>query len=349
MFGCIKRDVHRGWCIRRECGKNLSGLNTTPNIMQVARLHSTGDVRLHDEPMPSTKANETLVRVSAVGLCGSDLHWFSEGGIGNVPLSAPLVLGHEFAGVTQEGQRVAVDPAMPCEQCEDCLEGNPNLCTNQDFAGYANQDGGLREWVAWRTRCLVPLPDNLSNADGAMLEPLGIALHAVDLGKVRAGMRVGVFGCGPIGLLVLQVARAAGAINILVTEPLAHRLDAAKHFGAREWDGKQEVDVAFECAGVNAAVADAVTAIKPGGRVILVGIPSDDQTSFSASTARRKGLTFKLSRRMKHTYPRAIRLVESGLVDVRSIVTHRFPLNQLGEAFEVAARREGLKVIVEPS
>lgn len=316
--------------------------------MKAARLHAPGDVRLHDEPLPVANADETLVRVTAVGLCGSDLHWFEEAGIGDARLVQPLVLGHEFAGVTTSGQRVAVDPATPCEQCEYCRAGNPNLCDALHFAGHGSDDGGLREWVAWKTRLLVPLPDALSGADGAMLEPLGVAIHAVDLGKLRAGMRVGVFGCGPIGLLVVQVARIAGATEILVTEPLPHRLAAAKNFGAREWDGKQHVDVAFECAGVNAAVDDAMMASKPGGRVILVGIPADDRTSFPASLARRKGLTIKLSRRMKHTYPRALRLVERGAVDVRSLVTHRFPLTQIAAAFNVAQRREGLKVMVEP-
>lgn len=182
-----------------------------------------------------------------------------------------------------------------------------------------------------------------------MLEPLGVALHAVDLGKVRPGLRVGVFGCGPIGLLVMQVARVAGATDVFVTEPLAHRLDAARQLGAKEWTPGQEVEVAFECAGENGAVEAAIAAAKPGGRVILVGIPGEDRTSFTASIARRKGLTIKLSRRMKHTYPRAIRLVESGLVDVRSLVTHRFPLEKTADAFAVAQRREGLKVIVEPT
>jgi L-iditol 2-dehydrogenase len=315
--------------------------------MNTVRLHSIGDVRLHDEPVPVPGADATLVRVKAVGLCGSDLHWFGEGAIGDAHLRKPLVLGHEFAGVTAEGQRVAVDPSVPCEQCVECREGNPNLCTFQHFAGHANDDGGLRECLAWKTHLLVPLPDTLSDADGAMLEPLGIAIHAVDLGKVRAGMRVGIFGCGPIGLLVLQVSRVAGAADILVTEPLPHRLDAAKKFGARAWDGKAQVDVAFECAGVNEAVDDAITAVKPGGRVILVGIPGEDHTTFNASVARRKGLTIKLSRRMKHTYPRALKLVENGLVDVRSLVTHRFPLERISEAFACAQRREGLKVIVE--
>ena len=316
--------------------------------MKVARLHSVGDLRLHDEPRPTPGPAETLVRVAAVGLCGSDLHWFGEAGIGDARLASPLVLGHEFAGVTEAGQRVAVDPAIPCEQCEYCREGNPNLCTALYFAGQSADDGGLREWLAWPTRCLFPIPDSLSDADGAMLEPLGIALHAVDLGKVRVGMRVGVFGCGPIGLLVIQVARAAGAADVLVTERLPHRLDAARQFGAREWaPGREgEVDVAFECAGENGAVEDAIAAAKPGGRVILVGIPGEDRTTFTASVARRKGLTIKLSRRMKHTYPRAIRLVESGRVDVRSLVTHRFPLEKIMEAFAVAHRREGLKVIV---
>lgn len=316
--------------------------------MKVVRLHSVCDVRLHDEPAPKPEQDETLIRVTAVGLCGSDLHWFCEAGIGDAQLVRPLVLGHEFAGVTESGQRVAIDPAVPCETCEFCREGHPNLCTALRFAGHGRQDGALREQVAWPTRCLFPIPDSLSDAEGAMLEPLGVALHAVDLGKVRAGMRVGVFGCGPIGLLVLQAARVAGAAELLVTEPLAHRLDAARRLGAKEWTRGYEVDVAIECAGENGAVEDAIQAAKPGGRVILVGIPGEDRTSFTASIARRKGLTIKLSRRMKHTYPRAIRLVESGQVDVRSLVTHRFSFEKVTEAFAVAQRREGLKVIVEP-
>ncbi len=317
--------------------------------MKVVRLHAVGDVRVHDVPAPTPGLEEALVRVTAVGLCGSDLHWFGEAGIGDARLARPLVLGHEFAGVSETGQRVAVDPAIPCGVCEFCREGDPNLCLALRFAGHSTDDGGLREWLAWPRRCLFPIPDSLSEADGAMLEPLGVALHAVDLGKVRPGLRVGVFGCGPIGLLVMQVARVAGATDVFVTEPLAHRLDAARQLGAKEWTPGQEVEVAFECAGENGAVEDAIAAAKPGGRVILVGIPGEDRTSFTASIARRKGLTIKLSRRMKHTYPRAIRLVESGLVDVRSLVTHRFPLEKTADAFAVAQRREGLKVIVEPT
>ncbi len=315
--------------------------------MKVARLYAPGDIRLTDEPAPEPAHGDVLIRVSAVGLCGSDLHWFREAGIGDARLDRPLVLGHEFAGRTESGERVAVDPSIPCETCEYCREGNPNLCLRLRFAGHGHEDGALRECIAWPERCLFPVPDKIDEADAAMLEPLGVAIHSVDLGKIRPGMRVGIFGCGPIGLLVIQVARLAGAMEIFATEPLPHRMDAARGLDAVPWAPGREVDVAFECAGNDAAVADACAAVRPGGRVVLVGIPDDDRTSFNASLARRKALTIKLVRRMKHTYPRAIRLVEKGLVDVRSLVTHRFPLEKTPEAFAVAAQREGLKVVVD--
>ena len=330
--------------------------------MRALRLHGTGDVRLHEEDRPQPAKGETLVRVTAVGLCGSDLHWFGAGGIGETRLGRPLVLGHEIAGVTEDGRRVALDPAVPCQQCELCLAGHPNLCESVRFAGHGADDGGLREWIAWPERCLFPLPDALSEADGAMLEPLGVALHAVDLGHLHAGDSVGVFGCGPIGLLVLQAARLAGAGRLFATDLAGrpHRLEAAGRLGAEvvPADGREArairealgrgLDVAFEIAGENAAVDAAVEAVRPGARVVLAGIPSEERTSFRAAAARRKGLTLVLCRRMKHTYPRAIRLVEDGQIDVRSAVTHRFSLERGAEAFAVAARREGLKVLVTP-
>jgi L-iditol 2-dehydrogenase len=216
--------------------------------------------------------------------------------------------------------------------------------------------------MAWSTKSLFPIPDSLSFDDGAMLEPLGVAIHTVDLGKVRPGMSVGVFGCGPIGLLVLQMAKLAGASNIIATDTLPHRIEAAKALGASQvFDARDSdrlsqiraatsgrgVDVAFDASGAPEAVEDAFAAVSVGGKVILAGIPDEDRTTFTASVARRKGLTIKLVRRMKHTYPRAIELVSKGLVDVRSLVTHRFSLEQSAEAFRVAQRREGLKVIIE--
>jgi L-iditol 2-dehydrogenase len=333
--------------------------------VRVLRLHGRGDLRLHEEERPGPQAGETLVRVGAVGLCGSDLHWFGEAAIGETPLTRPLVLGHEFAGVTADGRRVAVDPAVPCQTCPLCLEGHPNLCEGIRFAGHAENDGGLREWVAWPERCLVPLPAGLTEADGALLEPLGVALHAADLAHLRPGARVGVFGCGPIGLLIVQVARLCGAGQVVATDlgDRPHRLEAARRLGAlafaaeggrearaiRDAVGGRGLDVALEAAGENAAVDAAVEAVRPGARIVLAGIPAEERTSFVAAAARRKGLTLALARRMKHTYPRAIRLVESGQVDLGSVVTHRFPLERGAAAFAVALRREGLKVLIQPS
>jgi len=333
------------------------------NTMRVARLHGIGDVRLRDEPIPTPRADESLIHVTAVGICGSDLHWFGQGGIGDARLTQPLVLGHEFVGVVesglQRGTRVAVDPLIACGKCEPCQEGNPNLCLAHRFAGHGSDDGALREYIAWHSDCLFPLPDALSDEDGVMLEPLGIALHAVDLAHLRPGMTVGVYGCGPIGLLIIQVARRSGAARVLATEKLAHRLDAARACGAEVFaaDGDEArailaathqrgVDVAFEVAGENAALDTTLTTAKYGGCVIWAGIPEDDRATITASSARRKGLTIKVVRRMKYTYPRALDLVTRGLVEVRSLVTHRFPLEKIGEAFAVAARREGIKIVV---
>jgi L-iditol 2-dehydrogenase len=149
--------------------------------MKSAHLHAPGDLRCQDEPVPAVGEGEKLICVKAVGICGSDLHWFTEGGIGDAQLEHPLVLGHEFAGITESGQRVAVDPAIPCEACEFCKHNHPNLCPDVRFAGHGGIDGALREYMAWDEKYLFPIPDSLTFADGAMLESLGVAIHAVDL------------------------------------------------------------------------------------------------------------------------------------------------------------------------
>ena len=334
--------------------------------MKAARVHGAGDLRLHDEPMPTPNPGEALVRVTAVGVCGSDVHWWREGCIGGDRIVTPLILGHECAGVIESGprrgQRVAIDPAIPCSRCEFCQEGNPNLCSALRFAGHAPHDGALRQYIAWPETSLVSLPDSLSEIDGVMLEPLGVALYSVDCANVQPGMSVGVFGCGTIGLSVIQIARAAGAMGIFATElnNLPHRIKAARDFGASVFKsgegleaeqilkatGGRGVDIAFEAAGDPEAVEAAIAAVKPGGKVIVIGIPLEDRITFTASTARRKDLIIRVIHRMKHTYPRALQLVKSGRVDVRSLVTHRFPLAETANAYACAANREGIKVVV---
>jgi L-iditol 2-dehydrogenase len=329
--------------------------------MRVARLYGVGDLRLDEVPDEPARPGHSLVRVAAVGICGSDLHWFGEGGIGDATLTEPLVLGHECAGVVEQGplagRRVAIDPAMPCEACDTCRRGHHNLCPQVRFAGHGATDGALRDRLTWPDHLLHPLPDDISDAGGAMLEPLGVALHALDLGHLRPGGKVAIVGCGPIGLLAIQLARAVGATAVVAVEPMPHRAQAALHHGAdlvltpdQVHAGKVDpagVDVAVEIAGTDDAVATAMRAVRPGGRVVLAGIPAEDRTAFPAALARRKGLTMLMSRRMNGTYPRAIALVTRGSVDVESLVTQRLELAQAGEAFVSAARRTGLKTVIE--
>ena len=334
--------------------------------MLALRLFAPGDLRLVDEAAPAHAGpGWSRVAVTSVGICGSDLHWFLEGGIGEVALDAPVVPGHEFAGIALDGpyagRRVAVDPAIPCGDCEWCAAGHGNLCPRVRFAGHGDLDGALREELSWPDRLLHPLPDSVSNDAGALLEPLGVAIHAVDHGHVRAGDDVLVVGAGPIGVLAVDVARRAGATRVFASEPLAHRRATALRFGADDaWAPEDTaanvlertagrgIDVVIEMAGTDEAIATAVACARPGARVALGGIPSETHTAFPAAPARRKGLTFAMVRRMHDTYGRALEHVAAGL-DVDALVTARYPLDRAAEAFTTAARRDGDKVVIAVS
>lgn len=336
--------------------------------MKAARLHQARDLRIEDLPQrqPADPGpGEALIRVRSVGLCGSDLHYYRDGRIGPSTAGEPLVLGHEFAGEIvalgpdargpegrplSEGMAVAVDPARACGQCEPCLHGHPNLCPDVQFCGTPPYDGALQEYFTWPSALLHPLPGGVSLEQGALLEPLGVLIHAVDLAKIRLADTVAVLGSGPIGLLAIHLTRLSGASQVFATDVLPERVQAARIFGAhRTLDATSAdpvrwikdsthgrgVDVVLECAGARETPGQAVEVVRTGGTVVLVGIPSDDETAFPASPARRKGVTIKLCRRMKHTYPRALALVEAGMVDLNPLVTHRFPLEEAAQAFDV--------------
>ncbi len=335
--------------------------------MKTLRIHGIHDLRISEEPIPQPAANEALLRITAIGICGSDVHWYSEGGIGGTYLKEPLVLGHEFCAVVEsgplKGKRVTVDPAIPCGECESCLEGKPNVCQSIRFAGTLGVDGAYREYMTWPQKNLIPLPASISDGEGTLLETLGVGMHALSLGHVLPGMTVGIYGSGPIGLVTLQVAKAAGASRIFVTDKLAQRLEFANELGATDVilaDGHEHtqilkathnrgVDVTFEAAGMNEAVETAVETAKPGGRVVIIGITADDRTTFKASSARKKGLTIMICRRMKLTYPRAITMVEKGQINLRSLITHTLPLGEYNKAFDIAEKRQGMKIVLEAS
>ena len=351
-----------------------------PDQMYTARLHGARDMRVEQVPCPSLPSQgEVLLKITATCICGSDLHTYKEGMIGEVRVQSPLILGHEFAGVIEvagsdsldgngdplvEGRRVAVDPAIPCLHCELCEKGHPNLCKRLRFCGFWPDDGSLREYMLIPARCCFPIPDSLTDTEGALLEPLGVGIHAVDLGKVKAGDNVAILGAGPIGLLILQLVRLSGADCVFVSDLMGWRLETANAYKAsisinasssdpvqaiNEYTSGRGVDVVFEAAWGAESVSQAAEIACAGGTVVLVGIPEDDFLALRASTVRRKGLTIKMSRRMKHTYPRAIRLAERRRVELESMVTHRFSLEEAPEAFSLNAdyRDRVTKVVIE--
>ena len=329
--------------------------------MKALRLYATRDLRVAELPKPEPGPGEALIRVRAVGVCGSDVHYYVDGHIGDAVADFPFTLGHEFAGEIAAlgpgaegppiGTPVAVDPAIACGKCEICLEGDPNCCPNVRFPGSAPVEGSLAEYYAHPAELCVPLPPSMDFADGAMLEPLGVTVHALSLAKIRPGNTISILGAGPIGLMTLQVALgSAGAVY--VTEPISERRELAAELGATavcdpgvddpvawlldQTDGRG-VDIAIELAWGADAVGQAVQMARPAGKVVVVGIPREDVVTFPAGNARRKGLSILMSRRMKLVYPQAIRLVERGVVDLRRLLTHRFPLERAAEAFDLVA------------
>jgi len=329
--------------------------------MRAVRLHGPREMRLGEMPDPAAGAGEALIRVRAVGVCGSDVHFYLDGRIGDAVAPVPFTLGHEFVGEIEAlgpgtegpaiGTRVAVDPAVPCGVCGACREGNQNRCPDVRFAATPPVEGALSELYVHPAHLCVPMPVGMSFAEGTMLEPLGVAIHVLTLAKVAPGESVAILGAGPIGLLVEQLAlRSAGSVHVI--EPIAERRGFATRFGATavcdpctvdpaEWlldrTGGFGVDVVIEAAWGAEAVDQAMHMARPAGRVVLVGIPREDTCSFAAGEARRKGLTIWMSRRMKTVYPQAIALAERGAVELESLVSHRFGLEEAGAALDLAA------------
>ncbi len=346
--------------------------------MQVARLHGPTDIRIAAEPEPSPPGpGEVTLKIKTVGICGSDLHMYETGRIGYTVVSEPFVLGHEFMGEIaavgegaldgehqplQLGQRVAVEPAVPCWRCELCEKGHPNLCPNHYFYGLFPEDGALRERMNVSARNCFPLPDSLSDEVGPLLETLGVAIHAIDLSKIRVASSVAVIGAGPVGLLITRLALLAGASEVFAFDKLNWRLRKAREWGATQainvaecdpggvvmdLTGGRGVDVAIEAAWSDHSVQQAADMARYGGRLVLVGIPPDDKLWLQHSVARRKGLTIMMSRRMKHTYPRAIELAISGKVKLEELVSHRFDITQTAEAYASnAAYERGINKVI---
>jgi len=338
--------------------------------MRVAVLNRPGEVAVVDRPTPEPAPDEVLVRVHAVGVCGSDTHYFEHGLIGRFVVESPLVLGHEASGVVEAvgsavdparvGQRVSIEPGVPCRACEQCLAGRYNLCPDMVFHATPPVDGSLAELVAIHHAFAHPVPDTVSDTAAALLEPLSVGVWACRKGAVGPGSRVLVTGAGPIGLVCVQVARASGASEVVVADVNEGRLAVAAELGAtatvtsgagtlvREYAGRTGPEVLLECSGHPGATADGIRVLAPAGRAVLVGM-GGDELPLPLSVVQERELVVTGTFRYAGTWPTAIALAASGQVDLERLVTGRFRLDDTAAALTAARRDPGaIKSVIDP-
>lgn len=335
--------------------------------MSVAVLYGVRDLRVEQRPVPEPGSGEALIRVLSVGTCGSDVHYYEHGRIGDFVVDRPLVLGHEPSGVVvangpgagrhEIGQRVALEPGVPCSTCEQCKAGRYNLCPRMRFFGTPPIDGAFCEYVTLREDFAYPVPDSLSDDAAGLLEPLSVGVWSNRKARVGPGSRVLITGAGPIGLVATQTARAFGASEVVVTDVNPRRLAIAEELGATATvnvaeqplaDTDFEPDVLLECSGVPAAAAQAIRRVGRAGRVVLVGM-GGDELPLPLAHVQNSEIEVTGTFRYANTWPVAIELAASGEVDLDRLVTHRFTLEQAEEALTVAAKDDSvIKAVVRP-
>ncbi|MEW1750775.1 NAD(P)-dependent alcohol dehydrogenase [Streptomyces angustmyceticus] len=337
-----------------------------PPTMRAAVLHGPGQLSIEERPVPAPGPREVLVRVDAVGTCGSDVHYYRHGRIGDFVVREPLVLGHEAAGtvvacgpdadVRRMGRRVSIEPGTPCGSCEECRPGRYNLCPDMRFLATPPVDGAFCEYLAVREDFAHEVPDTLTVEEAALLEPLSVAVWACRKARVAPGDRVLITGAGPIGLVAAQTARAFGAREVLVTDVLPHRLALARAAGATAVDVSRtplaEADytptVLLECSGVPAVSSEAIRTVGRAGRVVLIGM-GGSEASLPVSRVQNYELELTGTFRYAHTWPAAISLVESGRVRLDSLVSHGYGLAEAESALTVATHdATAVKAVIYP-
>lgn len=321
-----------------------------------------------------TSDKDVMIKMKVIGVCGSDVHYYKSGKIGSQVVSYPFPVGHEGAGevvrvgtaVTRvkPGDRIAIEPAMPCWECDQCLAGRPNTCRKLKFLGCPGQaDGCLSEYIIMPESSCFPIPDNMSYEEAAISEPLAIGLYAVKCSIPMNNARIGILGFGPIGMSVMLPALVKGAAKVYVTDKIKERLELAKRNGA-SYAGNpdttdivkeisdaepQLLDVIFECCGQQEAVDQAIDLLKPGGKLMIIGIPEFDRWSFQVDQIRRKEITIQNVRRQNETLDETLELISDHSVNVTPMVSHRFSFDDTKAAFDlVSGYKDGvMKAMIE--
>jgi L-iditol 2-dehydrogenase len=342
-----------------------------------AVLHAIDDIRLDACPVPEPECDQVLIRMDSVGICGSDVHYWTHGAIGDFIVKAPMVLGHEAAGVVaklgahvknlQVGDRVAIEPGVPCRSCGYCKEGVYNLCPDMQFCATPPVHGNLARYYVHAADFCYKLPDHMSLEEGALMEPLAVGVHACTRAGVGLGKKVLICGAGPIGLVNLLTAKAMGATEVMITDVMENRLEVAKSLGAdhvykvgigaKAEDMAEDVKrilggdgahVTIECSGVEASIRFGIFSTRSGGCLVLVGLGKPEVTLPIVNAAVRE-VDIRGIFRYANCYSKAIDMVASGKVDVKPLITHRFKLEETVAAFETAKTGAGgaIKVMIK--
>ena len=325
--------------------------------MKTAVMKAIGKIELEEREIPQPKEGEVLIKIGYVGICGSDVHYFETGAIGDFVVKPPFVLGHEAAGTVvalgegvdslKIGDRVAMEPGKTCGHCEFCRTGRYNLCPDVQFFATPPYDGVFQEYVAYDASICFRLPDNVSLMEGALIEPLAVGFHAANQGGAHIGQKAVVFGSGCIGLMCLLALKAEGVTEVYVVDVIDKRLEKAMELGAAgvinsskedaverimELAGGYGVDLAIDTAGADVTINQGIRMVKPGGTIVCVGYSRSGKVTLDMSVALNKEITFRTVFRYRHIYPMAIAAVSSGLINLRNVVTDTFTLDEIQEA-----------------
>lgn len=337
-------------------------MNEIPSTMTASVLRGVHDVVLEERPVPTPAADEVLVEVHSVGVCGSDVHYYEHGRIGSYVVESPMILGHEVSGrivavgadVDQAriGNRVAIEPQRPCRTCDFCRAGNYNLCPSMEFYATPPIDGAFCDYVLIQDDFAYDVPDSISDHAAALMEPLSVGIAASQKGGVKVGDTVLIAGGGPIGIIAAQVARAFGAVDVVIADINPARRELAAKYGARTVDPAVEstvelqAHVFIDASGATPAIVNGIRSTRAGGTVVLVG--SADEIPLSVPEVAMREINVTGTFRYTGTWPIARALLESGQVELDSLVTHEYGIEQVEESLTGEGSTDSLKRIVMP-